>query len=411
LAHEHYAGSPVGPLAASLDERLAPGAVGLVVAPAGLGKSTLMVHLALRELLAGRGVLHVSLRDTVEHARGHYDEVFRAILARSRALLDGRDGAEAQVAAERHRMIHSFAGRPFDADKVRRHLELLRDAADFQPSLLLVDGFAAVDLSKHLTSIAQLARHAGSVAWVSVRTGVPLEPELVQRAGAVLRLAADGGVVSLGLDGLERRLTLDPSSLLELSTEAVVRDAHRTLQPSAVTLYSGGARGAEATFGEVAARWGATEVAFTFDGHLQERSEGRYELSPAELAAGDVSLQYVSKRLNRTYNDQGGLIRSVLQTLWHMVSRSQQVFVVGAIQPDGTVRGGTGWSVELARTWSRDLWVFDQAQEAWYHWDGQAWVEGTPVIRSVHVTGTGTRKLDAAGEEAIRDLFERSFAS
>ena len=411
MAHEHYVGSPVGPLAASLEERLVPGAVALVVAPAGVGKSTLLVHMALRELLSGRGVLHVALTDTVDHARGHYDEVFRAILSRSRTLPDGRDGAEAQVVAERHRMIHSFSGRPFDPDQVRRHLELLVDAADFRPALLAIDGFAAVDLERHFTAIAELARQSGAVAWVSVRTTAALPAELLQRAAAVLRLAPASGLVRLSLDGKERALTLDPSSLLEVSAEAVVRDARRALQSSAVTLYSGGAKGAEAAFGEVAARWGCTEVAFTFDGHLQERSQGRYELSPAELAAGDVSLQYVSKRLHRSYNDKGGLIRGVLQTLWHMVSRSQQVFVVGSIQADGTVRGGTGWSVELARTWSRDLWVFDQVQGDWFHWDGQAWVRGTPVVRSVNVTGTGTRKLTDAGRAAIDDLFERSFGA
>ena len=411
MAHEHYVGSPVGPLAASLEQRLAPGGVALVVAPAGVGKSTLMVHLALRELLSGRGVLHVALRDTVDHARGHYDEVFRAILARSRTLPDGRDGAAAQVAAERHRMIHSFSGRPFDAEQVRRHLELLIDAADFRPSLLVVDGFAAVDLERNFTAIAELARTCGAVAWVSVRTATTLPSGLAQRAGAVLRLSQDAGLVRLALDGIDRPLTLDPSSLLEVSAEAVVTEAQRTLNSAAVTLYSGGAKGAEAAFGACAARWGCTEVAFTFDGHRQERSEGRYELSPAELAAGDVSLQYVSKRLNRTYNEQGGLIRGVLQTLWHMVSRSQQVFVVGAIQDDGTVRGGTGWSVELARTWSRDLWVFDQAKDDWYRWDGQAWVVGVPVIRSVHITGTGTRKLTPGGREAIAELFERSFGA
>ena len=125
---------------------------------------------------------------------------------------------------------------------------------------------------------------------------------------------------------------------------------------------------------------------------------------------GDVSLQYVSRKLHRTYNDQGGLIRGVLQTIWHMVSRSRQVFVVGAIQPDGTVVGGTGWAVELARAWSRELWVFDQEKRVWFGWDGATWSPGTPLIRHPHLCGTGTRYLDDAGRAAIDDLFARSFA-
>ncbi|MCO4746972.1 MAG: hypothetical protein KC912_19395 [Proteobacteria bacterium] len=187
----------------------------------------------------------------------------------------------------------------------------------------------------------------------------------------------------------------------------VARPAH-TPRSSECTLYSGGANGAEAAFGEACEDWGVHEVNFTFEGHKQVRSRGRYELSPRELAAGDVSLVYVSRRLNRTYSE-GSLIRRVLQTLWHMVSRSQQVFVVGQIQDDGTVVGGTGWSVELARMWNKSLWVYDQDQVGWFRWDGQAWVAGQPLITSIHFTGTGTRYLTDEGRAAITDLFARSF--
>jgi hypothetical protein len=122
-----------------------------------------------------------------------------------------------------------------------------------------------------------------------------------------------------------------------------------------------------------------------------------------------VRFTYVSKRLHRTYNDRGGLIRGVLQTIWHMVARSQQVFVVGRIQDDGTVIGGTGWSVELARMWTRDLWVYDQDQAGWYRWEGTGFTPGTPVITAAHVCGTGTRYLDDGGRKAIAELFARSF--
>ena len=70
----------------------------------------------------------------------------------------------------------------------------------------------------------------------------------------------------------------------------------------------------------------------------------------------------------------------------------------------------TGWSVELAKMWNKNLWVYDQEQTAWFRWDGEAWLPGTPVIESIHFTGTGTRYLTDDGKEAIRNLFERSFA-
>ena len=119
----------------------------------------------------------------------------------------------------------------------------------------------------------------------------------------------------------------------------------------------------------------------------------------------------MSRKLRRTYSSDPDNIRKVLQLLWHVVSRSKQVFVVGAIQEDDTVRGGTGWAVELGRTWNKEVWVFDQPKASWFKWSENAWLPGSPEIRSAHFCGTGTRELDDGGQRAIDALFERSFGS
>ena len=72
--------------------------------------------------------------------------------------------------------------------------------------------------------------------------------------------------------------------------------------PSSCTLFSGGATGAEAVFGEAASRYGIKEVNFSFEGHSQARTEGRKVLDARELAAGDVSLVYVAHRLHRHWD-------------------------------------------------------------------------------------------------------------
>ena len=64
------------------------------------------------------------------------------------------------------------------------------------------------------------------------------------------------------------------------------------LKPEDCMLFSGGARGAEATFGAVAEQWGIEEVNFTFDGHGIDRTRGIRVLNHEELQAGDVSLEY-----------------------------------------------------------------------------------------------------------------------
>jgi len=178
-------------------------------------------------------------------------------------------------------------------------------------------------------------------------------------------------------------------------------------------LFSGGAPGAEAAFGACAERYGVEEVNFTFDGHKIGRHRGVRVLNHEELQNGDVSLAYVARLLHRRYTDSP-TIRKVLQTLWYQVNNGQEIYVVGAILEDGTVRGGTGWGAEFAKICNKPLYVFDQEKDGWFEWTDDEWKprEGNnrPTITHAHFTGTGTRIMKPNGTRAIDQLFARSFS-
>jgi hypothetical protein len=173
-------------------------------------------------------------------------------------------------------------------------------------------------------------------------------------------------------------------------------------------LFSGAAQGAEAEFGAAAERYGIEEVNFTFEGHKDARKRGLRLLTAEELKKGDVSLAYVSRLMHRPYPDTP-IFKKVLQCIFHQVNNGQQIFVVGRINPDGTVTGGTGVAAEIAKFFNKPLWVFDQVQDGWFRWAGDAWTAAeAPVITEKHFTGTGTRFLRDNGRQAIAELFERS---
>jgi len=177
---------------------------------------------------------------------------------------------------------------------------------------------------------------------------------------------------------------------------------------SQFTLYSGGHRGTEAAFGKLAEQWGIDEVNYVFEGHRCERQRGVQVLDEAELARGDISMEIVSSRMGRTYA-RAEKIRKVIQSIFHMVNNGYHVIAVGWIQPDETVRGGTGWGVELAKLFNRPVSVYDQGQDRWFAWKNKQWIEETPVIKDKSFAGTGTRNLTDNGRAALKDLFERSF--
>ena len=183
------------------------------------------------------------------------------------------------------------------------------------------------------------------------------------------------------------------------------------MKPADCILFSGGAPGAEAAFGECAERHGVEEVNFTFDGHKRGRQRGVRMLNHEELRAGDVSLAYVARLMHRRYTD-APTTRRVLQTLWYQVNQGQEIYVIGTILDDLTVRGGTGWGAEFAKLCNKPLFVFDQEKNAWFQWSGHDWTNrdgDTPRITHPHFTGTGTRNIGENGRRAIEELFTRSF--
>lgn len=181
------------------------------------------------------------------------------------------------------------------------------------------------------------------------------------------------------------------------------------MRPEECTLYHSGLKGAEATFGACAEKWGVKEVVFTYEGHTPDRAKNLVVLSEEDLKRGDISMELVSKMMKRNYA-KPERIRKVLQVIFHMVNKGYQVFIVGEILPNNTVKGGTGWAAELAKLFNRPLHVFDQKQEKWFTWREGKWEEDTPKIAHETFVGTGTRYLTEAGKKAIEDLFERSFA-
>ena len=176
------------------------------------------------------------------------------------------------------------------------------------------------------------------------------------------------------------------------------------------TLYSGGLKGAEATFGEAAEKHGIKEIIYTFEGHKLNRNKNSVILTKEELERGDISMELASRMLNRTYYETEK-IRKVLQTIFHMVNNGHQVFVIGTIMDDDSVKGGTGWAVELAKLFNRPLHVFDQPKKQWFTWEDSEWKEDSPLIEYDTFVGSGTRYLNDAGRDAIQKLFDDSCAA
>ncbi len=182
------------------------------------------------------------------------------------------------------------------------------------------------------------------------------------------------------------------------------------LDVSQYTLYSGGHAGAEERFGVCAERWGCQEVNFSYEGHKISRNSNIIKLTEEELLQGDVSMEIVSRHMRRNYTEIKKL-RRIFRQIYHIVINADHIFAVGWLLANDTVKGGTGWAVELAKFFNRAVSVYDQERNHWFTWKDKKWVQDKPVIYNQTFAGTGTRDLTEEGRKAICELFERSFGS
>jgi len=176
---------------------------------------------------------------------------------------------------------------------------------------------------------------------------------------------------------------------------------------SKMRLFHGGHKGAESAFGRAAERWDLPEATISYKGHVMEFAKNVEELSDEQLEKGHVSMEFVFQALGRRFANAQA-IRRVIYSIFHIVTRGDELFVVGMIQPDNHVKGGTGWGVELAKLFNRPVHVFDQDKNGWFSWDGHEWQSSEPKLPNRPFSATGTRNLSDAGRQAILELFERS---
>lgn len=371
----------------------------IITGPSGTGKSALLTHIGLYFILRGYKILHLSLRDPQVHIQSFYDEIFTELALRQPQKSQDQTGA--RLAIERNRMIIS-TDQPCTNDFLKQRVQLLHEFLDFSPHLILIDGHAPSDQS--IDNFKEICAEYNCAIWFA---GANLD--ITNHNYIQIRPQDNHVILHCRCNDDQKDILANTVTLcLQKSVSSTLHQRLPSPKPENCQFYSGGAMGAEAYFGEMCEKFQIQEINYTFQGHNQKRTQGRYILSDQELAAGQVSLAYVSRRLHRHW-DRTPLLRKVLQVLWHVVSNVDQLFVIGVIQEDNSVHGGTGWSVELAKRWHKTVWVYDQEQKDWFFWETDMWLRGTPLITTPKFAGSGTRFLTEDGRNAIEELFTRSF--
>ena len=205
--------------------------VGLVMARAGVGKTSLLVQIALDNMLRGRNILHVSIGQSLDKTKIWYEDIFNHIV-------EGHNPHDIAAIREdmiRRRMIMTFNADIFSVSRLEERLRDLVDQHIFRPDCVLVDGFdCALTDEEELSAIRQLMVDMDMNVWITSRShrddqrvsesGVPapcheldslfdtvivLEPRPEEKSIALKLIKDTADIAELG-----NHINLDPATLM-----------------------------------------------------------------------------------------------------------------------------------------------------------------------------------------------------
>jgi hypothetical protein len=175
--------------------------------------------------------------------------------------------------------------------------------------------------------------------------------------------------------------------------------------------HSGGAIGADTYFEEIGQLYGVKTLAYSYKTNYH-KSKNKIEISETDFLEGVENIKIASKTLQRKgYHKHLNL----LSRNWQQIKNSHQVFAISKIifKNIECVSGGTGWAIQMAIDNRKEIYVFDQEQDAWFKWSYSnakfCILKNTPKISKLNFAGIGARKIKENGIQAIENLYKLSF--
>jgi hypothetical protein len=136
LKNELIMRNPLRILGNDTDDMIPAGGCGAVVSRAGVGKTSLLVQIALNSMLRDRQVLHISIDDPVRKVNLWYKEMLQDLAERYQV----QQINELWEQVLPNRFIMAFHVDGFSVPRLRERLEELREQDIFTPQVLLIDG-------------------------------------------------------------------------------------------------------------------------------------------------------------------------------------------------------------------------------------------------------------------------------
>jgi hypothetical protein len=156
--------SPIRIFEQSIHGGLKAGEIGIVASPKGIGKTSVLVQLALDKLLQGKKVIHVSFTQHTHYVLSWYEEIFDEFISKKNL----ENAGEVKNNVVKNRVLMNFNQDGMANDQILKSLRAMITDGGFNAEAIIIDG---LDFSRvaheRLASVKAFAQELGLSVWYS----------------------------------------------------------------------------------------------------------------------------------------------------------------------------------------------------------------------------------------------------
>jgi hypothetical protein len=145
---------------------LEAGEMGVIASPSGLGKTSVLVQIALYKLLQGLKVVHVSFTQQTSYVFSWYEDILGELLGAKNAVPKATQDLLDDVM--KNRVILNFNQQGVTSDVIRASLSALIKEGGFAANSIIIDGFDFSQANpERIGKLKDFVREAGVSLWYS----------------------------------------------------------------------------------------------------------------------------------------------------------------------------------------------------------------------------------------------------
>lgn len=160
--------SPVRIFEKSIHGGLKSGEIGIIASRKGVGKTAVLVQIALDKLLQGKKVIHVSFTQHTDYVLSWYEDIFSEIVRKKNL----EHAQEVKNDLVKNRVLMNFNQDGVTSDQVLRSLKAMIVDGGFKADALIIDGY---DFSRstheRINSVKKFAEELDLEIWYSCTVG------------------------------------------------------------------------------------------------------------------------------------------------------------------------------------------------------------------------------------------------